>query len=144
MTSPSVPAPTYALPPEKVTGTAAAHAVPPPALNALWLAGAVLFLSTIVLCTLRYAFAAHFAWEYTYLTAAEAVDMSVAATRGRMSELLLLLASFLPWLLLCVATAGLASLWVMPYLDATLAAYYLILKRQEGIRLPTPKEYTDV
>ena len=32
----------------------------------------------------------------------------------------------------------------MPYLDATLAAYYLILKRQEGIRLPTPKEYTDV
>ena len=92
----------------------AAHAVPPPALNALW------------------------------LTASEAVDMSVAATRGRMSELLLLLASFLPWLLLCVATAGLASLWVMPYLDATLAAYYLILKRQEGIRLPTPKEYTDV
>lgn len=122
----------------------AAHAVPPPALNALWLAGAVLFLSTIVLCALRYAFAAHFAWEYTYLTASEAVDMSVAATRGRMSELLLLLASFLPWLLLCVATAGLASLWVMPYLDATLAAYYLILKRQEGIRLPTPKEYTDV
>ena len=29
MPSPSVPAPTYALPPEKVTGTSAAHAVPP-------------------------------------------------------------------------------------------------------------------
>ena len=113
-------------------------------LNTMWYAGVALFLFAFCFCAMRYAFAPFFAWEYTYLTAQEAVDMSVTATRGRIPELFVLVLSFLPWYLLCLATAGVAYLFVSPYINAVFAAYYLIFKRQEGILLPTPKEYTDV
>ena len=113
-------------------------------LNMMWGAGVSLFLFAFSFCAMRYAFAPYFAWEYTYLTAQEAVDMSVTATRGRIPELFVLVLSFLPCYLLCLSTAGVAYLFVSPYVNAVFAAYYLIFKRQEGILLPTPKEYTDV
>ena len=123
---------------------AAGSALPAWALSLLWAAGVASFIFAFSFCTLRYAFAPYFAWEYTYLTAQEAVDMSVSATRGRLWELLTLALSFTPWYLLSAATAGVAYLFVAPYVSAVFAAYYLIFKRQEGILLPTPKEYTDV
>ncbi len=54
---------------------------------------------------------------------------SFAMMKGRNLRYLGLTLSFLGWILLGVITCGIALLWVMPYMEATLAAFYLDTKR---------------
>ena len=93
---------------------------------------------------LAYAFTAHFAWEYPYLTPREALRLSVHITRKRRLALFGRLSPLALLLLLTAPTLGLLSLAVLPFFYALLADYYLEFKACEGVSLPSPKEYAHV
>ena len=49
-------------------------------------------------------------------------------TEGHKFDLFVLGLSFLGWALLCVITLGIAAIWVTPYMSATYANAYNLLK----------------
>lgn len=65
------------------------------------------------------------------LEPSEAQRHSIEMMNGHKMELLKLYLSFVPWLLLVIATLGIALIYVAPYFNATLAAYYNYLKKGE-------------
>lgn len=60
--------------------------------------------------------------------ALECIDESKKMTEGHKMELFVLGLSFLGWALLCVITLGIASIWVVPYMETTYANVYNSLK----------------
>lgn len=62
------------------------------------------------------------------LSANEALDESKRITSGHIGDLFVLYLSFIPWFLLGAITCGLALIYVVPYVQATMANYYLELK----------------
>ncbi|MCL1929961.1 DUF975 family protein [Candidatus Saccharibacteria bacterium] len=63
------------------------------------------------------------------LEPSEAQARSMEMMRGHKMELFNLYLSFMPWILLVVVTLGIGLIYVLPYLNATLAAYYIQLKK---------------
>ena len=62
--------------------------------------------------------------ENPELGANEAIDRSRAMMKGHKFDLFWLLLSFIGWYLLCIITLGLAMLWVTPYMETAIAAFY--------------------
>ncbi len=62
--------------------------------------------------------------DYPDLSAGEILRRSVRMMKGHKWELFVLELSFLPMWLLAVLSFGIAALWVRPYVQSTLAAYY--------------------
>lgn len=62
--------------------------------------------------------------EYPELTASEAIDRSRAMMQGHKFDLFWLYLSFIGWALLCVLTAGIGYLWLVPYMETAEAAFY--------------------
>ena len=58
------------------------------------------------------------------LEAAEAQIKSMEMMEGHKMEYFILNLSFIPWFLLCGLTLGLAAIYVMPYYNATFAAFH--------------------
>lgn len=54
----------------------------------------------------------------------KSLSMSRLIMKGHKWELFVLLLSFLPWLLLALITLGLALIYILPYMQITLAKYY--------------------
>ena len=65
------------------------------------------------------------------MTAAEAQKKSIEMMRGHKWEYFVLNLSFIGWAILALFTFGLLYIWLMPYMKATLANYYLKLKKAE-------------
>lgn len=65
------------------------------------------------------------------MTASEAITASRAMMDGHKADLFVLHLSFIPWLLLCGITFGLAGLYVFPYMQATEAAFYDSIKDEK-------------
>ena len=61
------------------------------------------------------------------LDAAEAQKQSMELMEGHKWEYFVLLLSFFPWYLLCAVTFGIASIYVAPYVQTTLAEYHVRL-----------------
>lgn len=59
----------------------------------------------------------------------DVIRTSFAMMKGRNLRYLGLTLSFFGWLILGVVTCGIGLLWVMPYMEATIAAFYLDTKR---------------
>ena len=53
-----------------------------------------------------------------------AIERSMAMMEGHKWEYFCLILTFIGWFLLIIITAGIASLWVTPYMSATFANYY--------------------
>lgn len=69
----------------------------------------------------------------------DAITKSRKMMNGYKAEYFVLYLSFIPWILLCFVTCGLALFYVVPYMQATATNFYLRLKAEyEG------NEYTDV
>ena len=64
------------------------------------------------------------------LTAREALNESKRITNGHKMKLFVLELSFIPWFMLCGITFGIASIYVMPYVNATFANFYNAIKAQ--------------
>ncbi|MCL2038444.1 DUF975 family protein [Candidatus Saccharibacteria bacterium] len=58
------------------------------------------------------------------ITAGEAQKKSIAIMNGHKMDIFVLYLSFLPWILLVGITFGLAFIYVGPYMELTLAAFY--------------------
>ncbi len=67
----------------------------------------------------------------------EAITRSRKMMDGHKMELFILCLSFIGWYLLVVVTAGIASIWVLPYFHATLANFYLSVKEEYESRNQT-------
>jgi uncharacterized membrane protein len=63
------------------------------------------------------------------ISAGEAQRQSMAMMTGHKMELFILQLSFLPWFILIGITCGIAAIYVYPYYNLTLAAYYEGLKK---------------
>lgn len=70
--------------------------------------------------------------EHPEMSGKEALDASIEMMDGHKMDYFVLLLSFIPWLLLCTITCGLAVLYVYPYMDATLVNFYRTIKQPAG------------
>ncbi len=75
--------------------------------------------------SIRYSMLVYVLAEHPELTIREAIRESLSLTRGRVWELFILQLSFIGWALLVTFSAFLAAIYVYPYIETTLAAYYL-------------------
>jgi len=77
-----------------------------------------------VIVALRYRLVYYFMLDDPECTAREAITRSKVAMKGWKIELLTLDLSFLGWSLLVGVTAGIAGVWVLPYINVTEANFY--------------------
>lgn len=85
--------------------------------------------------SLRYAMVPYVLADRPELSPAEAVAYARRIMRGRLWELFCLTLSFFGWMLLATMTMMLAGIYVYPYIETTMAAYY--------IAFSTPLPYED-
>ena len=62
--------------------------------------------------------------ENPELSANEAIDRSRAMMKGHKFDLFWLILSFIGWMILCFFTLGLGWLWLAPYMQTSVAAFY--------------------
>ena len=62
--------------------------------------------------------------EHPELGANEAIDHSRAMMKGHKFDLFWLILSFIGWGFLCLFTFGIGYLWLTPYMDTSVAAFY--------------------
>ena len=82
------------------------------------------------------AFAYSMSWfvlaENPNMTAREAIRESKEIMKGHKMEFFVLSLSFIPWILLVYVTLGIASIYVMPYMQLTYTNFYHNIKRQNA------------
>lgn len=82
------------------------------------------FVMVSVLIGLRYGLTNYFILDDPNCTARQAIRRSKEAMKGWKMELFTLKLSFFGWVLFGVITAGIAMIWVGPYMEATMANFY--------------------
>ena len=93
-----------------------------------------IFLWSLLLLikAISYSQAYYILAEHPEMSGKEALDASIEMMDGHKMDYFVLLLSFIPWLLLCTITCGLAVLYVYPYMDATLVNFYQTIKQPAG------------
>lgn len=81
-----------------------------------------------IIAALRYSQSFYILAENPDMSIRDCVNESKAMMSGRLWEFFVLQLSFILWMLLVSVTCGLASLYVSPYMQITMAGYYLSLK----------------
>lgn len=81
-----------------------------------------------IIASLRYSMAYFILHDHPDIGASEAIRQSKELMSGYKGKLFLLYLSFIGWGLLCILTFGIGFLWLMPYMQASLAAFYEQLK----------------
>ena len=79
---------------------------------------------------LSYSMSMYILAENPDMPALEAIDRSKKMMDGHKMELFVLMLSFIGWYLLCMVTFGIAAIYVVPYMSATLANFYNNIKGQ--------------
>jgi uncharacterized membrane protein len=92
----------------------------------LWM---LLFIIPGFVKSLAYSQMFYLMADHPKLEPGEAQKKSIAMMDGHKGELFVLYLSFIPWMLLVCITFGLAAIYVVPYMNATLANYYNYLKK---------------
>ena len=64
------------------------------------------------------------------LSANEAINLSQKMMKGHKFDLFFLMLSFIGWIILGAFTLGIAYMWLIPYMSATLAAFYQDVKKE--------------
>lgn len=91
----------------------------------LW---SLLFIIPGIIKSYSYSMSLYILAENQGKPALECINESKAMTKGHKFDLFVLGLSFLGWALLCVITLGIAAIWVTPYMAATYANAYNLLK----------------
>ena len=92
----------------------------------LW---SLLFLVPGIIKGLSYSMAMYVLAEHPEMKATDAIKVSQQIMEGHKMEYFMLLLSFFPWLLLTAVTFGIASIYVTPYLQLTVAQFYNNIKK---------------
>ena len=87
----------------------------------LW---SLLFIIPGIIAAYNYAMTSYILAENPNLTASQALEMSKTIMNGNRWRLFCLTFSFIGWHLLAALTLGIGELWVVPYEQAAIAAFY--------------------
>lgn len=87
----------------------------------LW---SLLFIIPGIIASYRYAMTPFILAENPDMKAREAIDISAQLMYGNKWRLFCLELSFIGWAILCIFTAGIGYLWLVPYISASKAAFY--------------------
>ena len=87
----------------------------------LW---SLLFIIPGIIKMFSYAMTTYILEDNPELSADEAIDRSRAMMKGHKFDLFWLILSFIGWFILCAFTLGIGLLWLMPYTNTTVAAFY--------------------
>lgn len=90
-----------------------------------------LFFIPGIIKLLSYSMAPYILAENPEISALEAINLSKRMMDGHKWELFTLYLSFFWWMLLCSLTFGLAVIYVGPYIEATVANFYIELKKDK-------------
>ena len=90
-------------------------------LTVLW---SLLFIIPGIIKSFSYAMTPFIIEEYPELTATEAIHRSRMMMRGHKFDLFWLLLSFIGWGILNIFTLGIGTLWLVPYMETSMAAFY--------------------
>ncbi len=88
----------------------------------------LLFIVPGIIKSYSYSMAYYILIENPDMSAMEAITASKEMMKGHKFELFILHLSFLPWILLCIITIGIASIYVVPYAQTTFANFYNSIK----------------
>ena len=88
---------------------------------ALW---SLLFIIPGIIKAFSYAMTPFILEEHPELSANEAIDHSRAMMKGHKFDLFWLILSFIGWGFLCLFTFGIGYLWLTPYMETSVAAFY--------------------
>ena len=91
----------------------------------LW---SLLFFIPGIIKSIAYSMSLYILAENKGKPALECIGESQAMTKGHKKELFVLALSFFGWGILCFITFGIASIWVVPYINTTYANAYQSLK----------------
>lgn len=69
------------------------------------------------------------------MSATEAITESRRLMDGHKFDLLVLYISFIPWLLLCCVTFGIAEIYVLPYMTAAETNFYYAIKEEKSVNV---------
>lgn len=97
----------------------------------LW---SLLFIVPGIIKAFSYSMSYYIMLDRPDLSANEARKLSMALMEGHKWRLFCLMFSFIGWGLLCMLTMGILSLWVIPYVESSCAAFYqdlLVRQAQE-------------
>ena len=86
--------------------------------------GTLLFIVPGIIATYKYAMVNYIIAENPGISAREALERSKEIMQGNKLRLFFLGLSFFGWALLVVLTLGIAGIWVVPYIQASYAAFY--------------------
>ena len=103
----------------------------------LW---AMLFWIPGIVAAYRYRFALYNLLENPELSASQAIALSCIQTSGMKGQLFMLDLSFIGWALLTVFTAGIAGLYLTPYVQLADLGYYEAGKR---VISPFPNRFSE-
>ncbi len=87
----------------------------------LW---SLLFVIPGIIKSFSYAMTPYILEENPELSANEAIDHSRAMMKGHKFDLFWLYLSFIGWGILCICTFGIGLLWLAPYMNTAVAAFY--------------------
>lgn len=96
----------------------------------LWM---LLFIIPGIVKSYSYAMAFYISKDKPELSAEECIHESRIMMAGHKGKLFLLDLSYIGWLLLCILTCGILSLWVKPKMSAAHALFYEDLKASQSI-----------
>lgn len=91
----------------------------------LW---SLLFIIPGIVKTYSYSMTNYILAEHPEYTASGAIKESQRIMHGHKADLFVLRLSFIGWILLCVITFGLASIYVIPYISVAEAKFYDSIK----------------
>lgn len=86
-----------------------------------------------IIAMMRYSMSFYIMHDNPNLTALEALDRSKEMMEGELGRLFMLWLSFLGWFILGLISLGIGFIWIMPYYNATLTAFYEDLKATSGM-----------
>lgn len=92
----------------------------------LW---SLLFLIPGIVAAFRYAMAPFILAEHPGMRPSQAIQASKEVMTGHKWELFCLYLSFFGWMLLSAFTLGIGSLWLIPYMNSAVAAFYSEISR---------------
>ena len=87
----------------------------------LW---ALLLIIPGIIKAFSYALTPYIIMDEPELTARQAITRSCEIMEGRRWKLFCLYLSFIGWGILCLLTFGIGFLWLVPYMNASIAAFY--------------------
>ena len=98
--------------------------------TALW---SLLLFGPGIIAALSYSMAPYILAENKTLTAMEAITMSKQMMNGHKADLFVLYLSFIGWGIVVALTSGIAGIYVIPYMEATMVNFYDSIKGYQNV-----------